>query len=42
MTKDLALVKAGKSSVPSDSYLNTEDFITAVAENLNKTIKIVQ
>lgn len=35
-TKDLAISVLGKNDVPRDSYVNTEDFISAVAKNLDK------
>jgi len=40
MTKDLAIIKMGTSSVPRSSYLNTEEFIDAVATTLSKYVKI--
>jgi len=34
MTKDLAICVEGKMDVPRDKYLNTEDFMNKIAENL--------
>lgn len=34
MTKDLAIAVAGTTNVSRDKYLNTDDFMTAVADNL--------
>jgi isocitrate dehydrogenase len=38
MTKDLAILVHGSNNVPRDKYLNTEDFIKKVAENLRKKL----
>ena len=38
MTKDLAILVAGTTSVPREKYLNTFEFIDKVAENLNKAL----
>jgi isocitrate dehydrogenase len=40
MTKDLAIIKLGTSKVPRSSYLNTEEFIDAVATTINKYVRI--
>lgn len=42
MTKDLAISVAGSFKVPRDSYLNTEDFIDKVAENLKINLKKIE
>lgn len=34
MTKDLAVSLAGSANVTRDKYLSTEEFMNAVAENL--------
>ena len=39
MTKDLAICAMGTNSVPRDKYLNTQQFIDKVAENLTKNLK---
>eukprot|EP00355_Strombidium_rassoulzadegani_P002953 CAMPEP_0168612344 /NCGR_PEP_ID=MMETSP0449_2-20121227/2867_1 /TAXON_ID=1082188 /ORGANISM="Strombidium rassoulzadegani, Strain ras09" /LENGTH=392 /DNA_ID=CAMNT_0008652903 /DNA_START=56 /DNA_END=1234 /DNA_ORIENTATION=- len=38
MTKDLAILVAGSTSVDRSKYLNTFEFIDKVAENLNKNL----
>jgi len=38
MTKDLAIIVAGTTSVPREKYLNTFEFLDKVAENLNKAL----
>jgi hypothetical protein len=40
MTKDLAISKLNTNNVPRSSYLNTAEFIDAVAEDVKKTIII--
>jgi isocitrate dehydrogenase len=34
MTKDLAMCVVGSMDVPRDKYLNTEDFMNKLSENL--------
>jgi len=38
MTKDLAICVAGSMNVPRSSYLNTFEFMDAIANNLNKAL----
>lgn len=38
MTKDLAICVEGTNSVGRDKYLNTFEFLDAIAENLNKRL----
>ena len=38
MTKDLAICVEGKNDVPRSSYLNTFEFMDAIATNLNKAL----
>ena len=38
MTKDLAICVKGTMQVPRESYLNTFEFIDAVAETLGKNL----
>ena len=38
MTKDLAICVAGTNNVPRDKYLNTFEFLDAVAANFNKAL----
>lgn len=38
MTKDLAILVAGTNSVTRDKYLNTFEFMDALAANLNKAL----
>jgi len=40
MTKDLTILKLGTSKVPRNSYLNTEEFIDAVSDTLNRYVTI--
>jgi hypothetical protein len=39
MTKDLAICVVGSNDVPRDKYLNTEEFMNKVAENLAAKLK---
>jgi hypothetical protein len=39
MTKDLAICVVGSNDVPRDKYLNTEDFMNKLAENLEAKLK---
>jgi hypothetical protein len=39
MTKDLAICVVGSNEVPRDKYLNTEDFMNKLAENLEAKLK---
>ena len=38
MTKDLAICVVGSNDVPRSKYLNTFEFLDAIAENLNKAL----
>jgi isocitrate dehydrogenase len=38
MTKDLAICVFGSNSVPREKYLNTFEFLDAIAANLNKAL----
>lgn len=38
MTKDLAICVVGSNTVPRDKYLNTFEFLDAIAANLNKAL----
>jgi isocitrate dehydrogenase len=38
MTKDLAICVHGTNDVPRTSYLNTFEFMDAIAANLNKAL----
>jgi isocitrate dehydrogenase len=38
MTKDLALIVQGKSSVPRNSYVNTQEFINAVEKKIKESL----
>jgi isocitrate dehydrogenase len=38
MTKDLAICVAGTNSVPREMYLNTFEFMDAIAANFNKAL----
>ena len=38
MTKDLAICVVGSNDVPRNKYLNTFEFIDAIAANLNKAL----
>jgi len=38
MTKDLAICVAGSNNVPRSMYLNTFEFLDAIADNLNKKL----
>lgn len=38
MTKDLAICVAGTNNVSRDKYLNTFEFMDAIAANLNKAL----
>lgn len=38
MTKDLAICVEGKNDVPRSSYLNTFEFLDAIAANFNKKL----
>lgn len=40
LTKDLAICIHGLSNVKEEMYLNTADFITAIAEQLEKELKV--
>jgi isocitrate dehydrogenase len=38
MTKDLAICVVGSNTVPREKYLNTFEFLDAIADNLNKAL----
>jgi isocitrate dehydrogenase len=38
MTKDLAICVHGTNDVPRSAYLNTFEFMDAIAANLNKAL----
>lgn len=38
MTKDLAICVEGTNNVGRDKYLNTFEFLDAIADNLNKRL----
>jgi len=38
MTKDLAICVHGTNNVARDTYLNTFEFLDAIADNLNKSL----
>jgi len=38
MTKDLAICVEGSMSVSRDKYLNTFEFMDAIADNFNKAL----